>query len=163
MRFALVFLIFIGGLFAQAAESQLSHYKNFYFSGPVNKEILQDFKRQNGAVVIDVRGFDEKGDCGEAIIATKLGLKFFAAPMPKEKPITKDTIAQVEKFVKEAGNKPVLLYCSTGNRSAAWLAVHLVKTDKMPADEAVNIAKSVGLKSEAVEKEVREFIADGKL
>lgn len=142
------------------ADVGVKQYENFYISGPVNKKILEDFKKKDGAVVIDVRDFDEKGDCGEAIVATKLGMKFYAAPMPKTKPVTKETIALVEKYVAEANGKPVLIFCSTGNRAGAFLAAHLAQKENIPVEEAIAKAKTVGLKSEVVEDEVREFVAN---
>lgn len=120
---------------------------------------MKSFKNEDGVAVIDLREFSEKGECGEAALAAKLDLKFFAAPMPKKDPITKATLADVDRVLAEiASDRPVLLYCSTGNRGAAWLVTYLVRTKNMTVDEAIAIAKTVGLTSAHVEELVRLYL-----
>lgn len=143
---------------AAAAAIRRAEHGDFIISNLVTDQALPGLKREGVTTVIDLREMTEKGDCGQAITAAKLGMKYYAAPMAMEKPVTAESIARIEDILREKKSGRVVVYCPSGNRAAAWLAVHLAQKEHLPPTEALQIAKRSGLTSAAVEGEVREYL-----
>lgn len=118
---------------------------------------MANFKKRDGGTVLDLRAIDELGNCSEPAAATKVGLQYNRVNFEKKKTIDPEVIAGIDKAVKDAGNKPILLFCKTGNRAAAWLAIHMVREEKKPLEEAIATAKLMGLKPD-MEKAVRAYL-----
>ena len=157
-KFKLLCLFFfcILSLPALAAKNSFAQYDRFYISGAPKEKDLEDFKKKTGAYVIDLRSINEMGSCSEPATAGKLGLQYRKVSFEKAENISPEVIRDIDKSVNEAGGKPVLLFCKTGNRAAAWLAIHLVEKQHMNLEEAVKIAQGVGLKADG-EKGVRSY------
>ncbi len=137
---------------------ELKKHGNFYVGPALTTGMLKDFKAKGGATVIDLRGFEEKGECGEAAVAAKMGIRYYAAPMPKSDPVTNEAVDAVNRVLADAEKgKPVLLTCSTGSRAAAFLAVRLAREEKMPVEQAIAAARALGLKP-ATEELVRMYL-----
>lgn len=132
-------------------------YEQFYIAGSPSEETLTAFKKKTGAVIVDLRSINELGNCSEPAVASKLGLQYRKVNFDKAEHISPEVIQGIDKAVIEAGARPVLLFCKTGNRAAAWLAIHLVQTKNKSIDESIRIAKGLGLKPDA-EAGVREFL-----
>lgn len=137
--------------------STISSYENIQIAGEITPAELEKFKQQKGAVVVDLREARERGPWEQAEKAKKLGLTMKSAEFSTSEPIQKGVIDSISAAVKEAGKKPVLVYCKSGNRASAWLAIHLIKTQKMPEEKAFEIARKTGLR-EAMEDKVREYL-----
>lgn len=147
-----IFAIFLSA-FSSAGQQQ---YGQFFISNEPTEKELADFKKKAGAVVIDLREFDELGTCSEPVATTKLGMRYERTMFAKKAAITKDVVASIDKQVASAGDKPVLVFCKSGSRAAAWLAIHLVEKEKKSLEESVTIARSMGLKPD-MEQRVREY------
>lgn len=155
-QFSIVALLF-GSLFSFAAETQeILHFDRFYIAGSPSEKTLADFKKKTGAAIIDLRAAKDMGNCSEPAAASKLGLQYRKVTFEKADAINPDVIRDVDKAVSEAGNKPVLLFCKTGNRAAAWLAIHLVQKEKYSLDDALKVARDLGLKEDG-ERGVRQY------
>lgn len=152
-------LLFLMSPFVRA--EGLYQVDNFFITDSPSPENLKKFKAAGGEVVVDLREFEEKSkECGEVITATKLGLKYTTAPMPKAAPFTKESVKQVEDMVAQSPKgKPVFVYCSSGQRAAGWLAIHKAKVDKVPMAEALATAKTAGLKNEHVVEAVKDYLS----
>ncbi len=140
------------------SEQVFTRVDDVFVAAKLTPAIMKEFKAAGGEIIIDVRDFSEHGECGEAAMAGKLGLKFFMSPLPKADPFTKETIAAVEKIVADAKGKPVLVSCSTGNRAAGFLAAHLVEKKRMAPEKAIQVAKANGLNSDFTEELLREYL-----
>lgn len=132
-------------------------YGRFFISAQPTDQELTDFKKKTGAVVVDLREFDELGTCSEPVTTTKLGMRYERVQFAKKGKIDDTLIKAIEEKVETAKDKPVLVFCKSGNRAAAWLAIHLVKKEKKSFDEAVTIARTMGLKPD-MEQRVRDYL-----
>lgn len=135
----------------------VTQYGNYYFANAPDEAALAAFKKVGGTAVVDLRTTKEM-DCSEIALVGKLGMKYHNVQFSKTDPINKDTITQIEKIVKEADGKPVLLHCSTGNRAAAWLAVHLVEQNKVDAPTAMRVAEEAGLNSADLKTKLATYL-----
>jgi protein tyrosine phosphatase (PTP) superfamily phosphohydrolase (DUF442 family) len=170
LGFAVLFGLFLTGLnicyaqsdrvSAEAKESTdptIHQYKNLFIAGEPSATTLERFKKENrGAVVIDLRSITELGNCEQPANAAKLGMQYQKINFEKSETIDAKVIADIEERVDQAGHKPVLVFCKTGNRASAWLAIHLMKKEHMAVDEALRFAKDFGLRDEMAAK-VRAF------
>lgn len=136
---------------------EVKQFENFYLSSVPSKKALQEFKKKKVATVIDLRPFKEK-DCDSMTAAQSLGMKYIPIFFDKTQPIDSQVIKDIDKAVAENSNKPILIYCSSGTRAAAWLATYLVRTQNKTTSEALTIAKSAGLKSPDMEEKVQEYL-----
>lgn len=145
---------------ALAKPTEIKNYGQFYISGTPTEQQLADFKKKNGgASVLDLRSFDELGNCTEPAATVKAGLQynrvnFEAGTNPKIDP---QVIADIDKAVAANDGKPMLLFCKSGSRAASWLAIHLVRDEKMPKEQAIAKAKELGL-TPNMEKAVRTYL-----
>lgn len=140
-----------------AAESTAD--KVFITSQP-SQETIDALAQKGVKVVINLRraeetaklAFDEKG------AVTKAGLEYISVPMgtglPNETEVTLllDTLAA-------AKDKPVLLHCSSGNRSGAIWALYNGTRKGLSPDLAIAEGKKAGMTNAALEHVVRNRIA----
>lgn len=155
MKLLFILLILCTGVSAVATPK---NYNNYYISGQPSEKELADFKKQTGAAVVDLRDFDELGNCSEPGTVSKLGMKYERVMFQKDGAIDPSVIKNIDAQVAQAKGKPVLVFCKTGNRSSAWLAIHLVEKEKMNLEEAIVIARGTGLQDK-MEKKVRDYFA----
>jgi protein tyrosine phosphatase (PTP) superfamily phosphohydrolase (DUF442 family) len=128
-----------------------------YLSRPPNKKALLQFKKNKVQSIVDLRTFKEK-DCDSMTAAVQLGMKYHNVSFDKEAPIQKSTLDEIDKIVAENGDKPILIYCESGNRSAAWLAIYLARTGRATPQESLAIAKLAGLTSPMMEEKVQDYL-----
>ena len=132
---------------------QVRQYKNLYFAGQPDEAALTHFKNLGGVAVINLREPGET-DFDEKAIVEKLGLEYFNFPVSGRKELSAATMEKIGKTVQQKGDVPVMVHCASGNRAAAWLATHLVTVHQDSLDNALKVAKSLGLTSEGLESKV---------
>ncbi|MBX3021382.1 MAG: hypothetical protein KF799_06850 [Bdellovibrionales bacterium] len=157
---ALVLFTSLNTFAAPGPASSIDEAKRFgrlYISGEPSDQALAHFKKEKGAEVLDLRDFNELGSCSQPASASKLGLRYNRVVFAKKAEIHPETIAGIDKVIKEAGQKPILLFCKTGNRAAAYLAIHLVRDEKMPVEQAILTASGMGLKDDMAQA-VRKYL-----
>lgn len=142
---------------APALLSEAKHYGRIYVSAEPSEEDLAKFKKEKGAVVLDLREVKELGNCSQPASATKLGLKYNRVNFEAKETIDPGTIAMIDKAVEDAGNKPILLFCKSGARAAAYVAIRMAQKDHVPPEESIAAAKEMGLKG-TMEKAVRNYL-----
>lgn len=114
--------------------------------------------RDNGVtVVINLR---EPGEMtwDENAAVEGLGLTYIAAPVAREGPLSKEAFERIEAVVKDRPGEQILIHCSTGNRAAAWLATHLVRSHGMKAEDALAVGKRAGLTKEETAAKVDQYL-----
>ncbi len=141
----------------QASAIEIKNYGNIYVAGTPTEQELASFKKRKGAVVLDLRAIDELGNCSEPATVAKLGLQYNRVNFAKDPKIDPQVIADIDKAVAQAHEKPILLFCKTGNRAAAWLAIHMVREEGRSLESALSVARGLGLKDD-MEKAVREYL-----
>ncbi len=132
---------------------QVRQYKNLYFAGQPDEAALTHFKNLGGVAVINLRESGET-DFDEQAIVEKLGLEYYNFPVSGRKELSAATMEKIGKAVQKKGDVPVMIHCASGNRAAAWLATHLVTVHQDSLENALKVAKSVGLTSKVLEGKV---------
>jgi protein tyrosine phosphatase (PTP) superfamily phosphohydrolase (DUF442 family) len=146
--------------FASApASTGIKQHGRFYVSGSPSEQELTRFKRKHkGAAILDLRAIDELGNCSEPAVASKLKMKYDRVIFEKQATIDPVVIENIDKSIARTKGKPVLLFCKTGNRAAAWLAIQMVRDEGRPLEEAIVVAREMGLKPD-MEGAVREYLS----
>ncbi|MEZ6118052.1 MAG: methyltransferase domain-containing protein [Pirellulaceae bacterium] len=113
--------------------------------------------RQNGVTRIITLRADGEIDFDEAAKSKEAGLEFVSMPIDSPDAITDDFLSELRKLLSDKG-KPTLLHCGSANRvGAVWMA-HRVLDEGVDLETALAEAKEVGLRSEAMESRVKEYI-----
>ena len=134
--------------------------RHLYFSGQPDDETLRVAQEKGVTTIINLRDPSESA-WDEKSAVEALGLHYVNVPV-RHGSNTLDSAAMsaIEAAVKAQHGEPVLLHCSSGNRAAAWLAVHLVTTHDMPLDDALSVAKKAGLTSAGMAGRAETYIEE---
>ena len=143
------------------AVSNVAHVRDLWCSGQPDRKTLEEAVEHGVKVVINLRDPSED-DWNEKEAAEGLGLVYYNVPMAKKGPkgpFSAEAIDRVDALVKKHGGEETLIHCSSGNRAAGWLAVHLAEEQGTTVDDALEVGRKAGITKGAVEKKVREYIA----
>ena len=136
---------------------RVRQYKNLYFAGQPDEAALIYFKNLGGVAVINLREPWET-DFDEQPYVEELGLEYYSFPVPGKKELNASTMDKIGKSIEQKGDAPVMVHCASGNRAAAWLATHLVTIHKKSLNDALEVAKSVGLTSKVLEGKIVQML-----
>ncbi len=132
--------------------------RHLYFSEQPDAEALRIAKTNGVTTVINLRAPGES-DWDEAAAAKKLGLNYVNIPIRKESAtFDSSAIAAINAAVRDQEGSPVLLHCSSGNRAAAWLAIHLIEAHKLSGEDAIAVAQKAGLTSDDMVQRVETYL-----
>ena len=119
-----------------------------------------DFKTASEAgikTVINLRGPGEL-DWDEAAHVQELGMTYVNVPFKAPDSLTDGVFDNVRALLNAQSNQPLILHCSSANRvGAIWLA-HRVLDGGISYDEALEEAKTVGLKLPAYTEQAKDYI-----
>ena len=120
-----------------------------YLAGQTDAKALAAAKQAGVVAVINLRAPSEtKGSSfDEAAVAAKAGLTYVTAMVDKPTKGSFDAgqFEGVSKAIAKFGSKKVLVYCSSGNRAAAWYASYLVGHQGASPKDAFAKAQTLGL------------------
>jgi uncharacterized protein (TIGR01244 family) len=118
-------------------------------AGSPSRDALESLKAAGFKTAIDLRNPTEGvASAREAVEAQ--GLKFVSVPVSPGT-FSLDDVKKVEAVLKDQGAAPVFLFCASGNRVGAALAVIEYRRGRSK-DEAIAEGKKAGLSSSAMEK-----------
>lgn len=138
-------------------------FKHMSFAGQPSPSDLEAAKKAGYKVIINLRAPGEI-DWDEKAAAEKLGLEYYQiALLNKDKEIDADAIAKLEDLHMATHKQKQLIHCSSGNRAAAWMAAHLIVKHKLTAEQALQVARPLGVTKGEVEKKVERFAASRAL
>lgn len=140
-----------------AVATEFRNHGDIFVSGTPTEKELAAFKDLRGGTVLDLRAIDELGNCSEPAASARLGLQYNRVNFEKKDRLDPKIVAEIDQAVSARANKPILLFCKTGNRAAAWVAVHMVRVEKVPLEEAITEARRLGMKDD-MESAVREYL-----
>ena len=103
---------------------------------------------------INLRLADENGTGWEEEYAAREGIDFVRFPVGGSAGITQENGEHLAQLLAEAGDGPVVVYCGSGNRVGALLALKAYHTDGMSAEDALSFGLEAGLTR--LEPRVRE-------
>ncbi|MCM2309818.1 MAG: sulfur transferase domain-containing protein [Steroidobacteraceae bacterium] len=108
--------------------------------------------------VIDLTPDAETPGFDEAAAVRAAGLAYSNLPLRGAADLTRENVIAFDALVR-AAKRPVLVHCASGNRVGAMAALRAAWVEGKPADEAIDIGKTWGLKG--LEAEVRRRIEFG--
>ena len=119
-----------------------------------------DFKTAAEAgikTVINLRKPDEL-DWDESAHVAELGMAYVNVPFKSPDSLNDAVFDNVRALLNSKSNKPLILHCSSANRvGAIWLA-HRVLDGGISYDDALEEAKTVGLKLPAYTDRAKDYI-----
>jgi uncharacterized protein (TIGR01244 family) len=129
----------------------------FLASQPAEADFRQ--AREGGVkTVINLRKADEVKDFDEPALMKELGIEYVSLPFHAASEMTPQLLDQARAVLNDAGKKPILMHCNSGNRvGAVWLA-HRVLDGGLTWDAALEEAKVVGMKLPAYEEAVKKYV-----
>lgn len=132
----------------------------FVFSGQPTEEGFRALREQGIGTVLNIRSekeMTEKVEFDEPALVRSLGMKYESIP------ITPDTFSvnDVERFeeILQSTRKPIVIHCSSSNRSGGLWAAYLAIKRGVPLNEAIEIGKSAGLSSDGMIRAVHATVA----
>lgn len=126
-------------------------------AAPKDLKDFQAAKEQGIKLIVDLREDKEFKKKSVQKAVTEQGLVYVQIPMSKKGKIEKDALDKIELAVHKDGMpEKAWIVCASGNRGAAWLAVHAVSHHKLTQEEALKSAESAGLKPDMKAK-VEEY------
>ncbi len=140
---------------------QLHALGDIYLAGQPSPEDFQEFKKRGVKSVLNLRTKEEL-DFDEAKTIKNLGLEYHHIPIAGPDSLTDENFDKLRKLLNEKEQRPMVLHCTAANRvGAVWLA-HRVLDGGLTYDAALAEAKTVGLKTPALEAKAKDYIAKQK-
>lgn len=126
---------------------------NIYISSKVDSQDKLSFlKEKEIRLAIDLKR-PEETSIDDADEFQKENIEYLSIPVADFSDVSLSELEIIDKVVKSTeGN--ILIYCMSGNRVAALLALYLVKVCGHPKSRAVDLAKKIGLTKEALENKL---------
>jgi uncharacterized protein (TIGR01244 family) len=156
IRLALLAILGSCALLVQAADTRatLSELPQARFpvpnrvvSGAIDASHIDLLKRAGIRHVVNLRPADENPTFDEARAVEEQGLEYHAVPVKGAQSLTRENARALDRILKEIGDEPALLHCSSGNRVGALVAVREAWINGKSPEEAVAIGKEWGLTS----------------
>jgi len=130
---------------------------HLHISGQPAAEALEAAKAAGVSVVVNLRESSEMS-WDEAAAVEALGMTYVHIPVPGREPFSEAVFAQIDRTVHEHESEQVWLHCASGNRVAAWLAVHVKERHDMSVDDALAVGRKAGITKSAIEQKVRAYV-----
>ncbi len=135
--------------------------KHLFFSEQPDAAALQAARNHDVGVVINLREPSEM-DWDEAAEAENLGMTYYNVPVAAEgSGLDQEAMQTISRLAQQHGDQKILLHCSSGNRAAAWLAVHLANDHGMTVEQSIALAQQAGLTKPNMETRVRNYLSNG--
>lgn len=123
-------------------------------SGAIAAHDVAVLKDAGIRAVISLRAPDETPEFDEAAALRAAGIGFHNLPIDGGDGLTREHVEQFDELLREAGNTPTLVHCTTSNRVGAMIALRAGLIEHRSIDDAVAEGRRWGLKS--LEPAVRE-------
>ena len=109
------------------------------------------------STVIDIRAPGEPRGFDEPAAARAAGMEYHNIPVVAGA-LTAAEFDQVRDLLRTPEKRPVLFHCASANRVGALLLPYLVLDEQRSPDEALQIARDVGLRSEELAQTAFDYI-----
>ena len=108
--------------------------------------------------VIDLRAPGEDRRLNEPEAVGRSGMEYVSLPMGHED-VEEGTFDRFRELMADRERRPVLVHCSSANRVGALLIPYLVLDEGKGAEEALEVAARVGLRSDELERAAFRYVA----
>lgn len=137
---------------------RLHTYRGVFLASQPSPDDFEQAKLGGIKTVIDQRHASERKDFDERAVVTGLGLEYRRLAWNGVDELTDAMLDRTREALRTAP-RPLLIHCSSANRTGAtWLA-YRVLDDGLSVEAALAEAKTVGLRSPDYERVVRDYIA----
>lgn len=125
--------------------------------GQPTADHLDKLRRAGFKTVLDLRPAEEPRGYDEPAAARRAGLSYRHLPIGHAG-VPDSTFDAFRALMADARSQPLLVHCASGNRVGPVMIAWLVLDRGWDWDRAVEMAKSGGLRSEALEKAALDYI-----
>jgi len=137
---------------------KLSRLADIYVGGQPGKEDFAELKKLGIKAILNFRKADEISFDERAVVEGQ-GIAYVHLPFQKAEELSDALLDKAREVLRNPKHRPILVHCGSANRAAAvWLA-YRVLDDKISWDQALQEARSMGLRSVDFEQRVKEYIA----
>jgi protein tyrosine phosphatase (PTP) superfamily phosphohydrolase (DUF442 family) len=132
-------------------------FKHMSFAAQPSQKDIAAAKAMGYEVIINLRpASDVKWDVADEV--KKNGMTYYNVPLlDKSEEIDVTSVMKLEKIHKDTHSQKQLIYCSTGNRAAAWMAAHLMVKHDLSAAESIKVARKLGLTKPELEEKIQRL------
>ncbi len=133
-----------------------------YFAGQPTEEALRAAPDRGITTVINLRSQPEVAslEFDERAVVESMGMRYVSIPITSATFGTEQADNLHKQLRKTPG--PVLLHCGSSNRVGALWALYLNRHRNTDADEAIEIGKQAGMRSEALMAAIENIAAEDK-
>lgn len=147
----------VEGPFTWGGLEGVMRVRHLWLAGQPDEAALEAARENGVSLVVNLREPSEL-DWDERGAAEALGLTYYSVPIPREGPLPDAAIARIEELIESHEGQNSLVHCSSGNRAAAWLAVHLVSEHEMSLDEALAVGRRAGITKDPIAAKVTAYV-----
>lgn len=136
-------------------------YGDFYLAGQPSEADLLEAKNVGIQTVVNLR-MPKEVTFNEKQVVDKLGMTYHNPGIGDPGMMTDALFGTIRRILNDSENQPLLLHCGSANRvGAIWLA-YRVLDGGLSYEAALTEAKTVGLRSPAMEKKAKDYINRNK-
>ena len=144
------------------AADNVMQLEHVHVSGQPDAEGFAEARANGIGVVIDAR-LPGEVDWDERAAVEAAGMSYYNVPISREgDSLDRGSLREITAIVERNRDEQILVHCRSGNRVSAWLATHLVEDHGLETDEAIGIAREMGLTSEPLEERVRRYLDEAQ-
>ena len=132
--------------------------ERIFSCGQPSREAIEALCQSGCEVIVNLRPPAECGDFDEAGCARELGLAYHNIPIAGPGDLGSDAVETLDRILKEAGDRPVVIHCASGNRVGGLLALHACWKRGMSPEEALAYGERSGLAAPGLRAVVRDMM-----
>jgi uncharacterized protein (TIGR01244 family) len=139
--------------------NNLFHDGSFFFAGQPDAASLQRLAEEGVRTVINLRRPSELEGLAfdEPAVVEEAGMSYWNIPVTPAT-LSADHVDQLAEILAQVEG-PVMLHCGSSNRVGGLWATYLVRHRGMDVEEAIDIGKAAGLRSQGMIDAVRRVVA----
>lgn len=125
--------------------------------GPPSAATIAEMKALGYSTIINMRGVGEPGVAEEAELARAAGLHYVHIPIDSTRTNLRNGLA-LSRAMEGAPDGNILVHCGSGNRVGAMWGMKEAIEAGLSAEEAAEIARRSGMRSNTLEARLRDAI-----
>ncbi len=141
-------------------ENAGSPLKGVATAGQPSEEHLRRLAEAGYKTIIDLRTPEEDRGLDEEEVVRETGMRYANIPVGHET-VEDETFGRFREVMSDAERRPVLVHCSSANRVGALLVPYLILDEGKSREEALEIARQVGLRSDDLEQAALRYTSGG--
>jgi len=114
-------------------------------AGQITEAQLDGLARAGYTTFVSLRLSDEEGAGWEEAYASGRGVNFTRIPVAGAEGLTRENVEALDRILDAAGDMPVVVYCGSGNRAGALLALRARWLDGATTEEALALGRAAGM------------------